>query len=288
MSDGRRNLPVATSNVVPSGGYVLDEDDRRALERAVRALEHTNIATRLASTVGRQLGVVGRFLPPGVSGIVNRAAEHAIRSGLHVALGSLAKKRLGDSRRFHKVMAVASGAAGGAFGVSSLPVELSVSTIIILRSIADIARNEGEDLSNPDVALACLQVFALGAHDREENFAEGGYYATRGLLAKTVSEASRYVLAHGMRDEAAPVLLRLVSQIGARFGIVVSEKLAAQALPIIGAAGGAAVNYAFADHFQSLAFGHFTVRRLERRYGGDVVRAEYDRLLGAEPEPAVA
>ena len=288
MSDGRRNLPVATRNVVPSGGSVLDEDDRKALERAVRALEHTNIATRLASTVGRQLGVVGRFLPPGVSGIVNRAAEHAIRSGLHVALGSLAKKRLGDSRRFHKVMAVASGAAGGAFGVSSLPVELSVSTIIILRSIADIARNEGEDLSNPDVALACLQVFALGAHDREENFAEGGYYATRGLLAKTVSEASRYVLAHGMRDEAAPVLLRLVSQIGARFGIVVSEKLAAQALPIIGAAGGAAVNYAFADHFQSLAFGHFTVRRLERRYGGDVVRAEYDRLLGTGPEPAVA
>ena len=288
MSDGRRNLPVATRSVVPSGGSVLDEDDRKALERAVRALEHTNIATRLASTVGRQLGVVGRFLPPGVSGIVNRAAEHAIRSGLHVALESLAKKRLGDSRRFHKVMAVASGAAGGAVGVSSLPVELSVSTIIILRSIADIARNEGEDLSNPDVALACLQVFALGAHDREENFAEGGYYATRGLLAKTVSEASRYVLAHGMRDEAAPVLLRLVSQIGARFGIVVSEKLAAQALPIIGAAGGAAVNYAFADHFQSLAFGHFTVRRLERRYGGDVVRAEYDRLLGAEPEPAVA
>ena len=288
MSDGSLNLPVATSNMVPVGGSILDEDDRRALERAVKALEHTNIATRLASTVGRQLGVVGRFLPPGVSGLVNRAAEHAIRSGLHVALGSLAKKRLGDSRRMHKVMAVASGAAGGAFGLSSLPVELSVSTIIILRSIADIARNEGEDLTHPDVGLACLQVFALGAHDKDENFAEGGYYATRGLLAKTVSEASRYVLSHGISDEAAPVLLRLVSQIGARFGIVVSEKLAAQALPIIGAAGGAAVNYAFADHFQSLAFGHFTVRRLERRYGGDVVRAEYDRLLDTAHKGAVA
>ena len=288
MSDGRPNLPVATSNVMPSGGSVLEEADRKALERAVKALEHTNIATRLASSVGRQLGVVGRFLPPGVSGLVNRAAEHAIRSGLNVALGSLAKKRLGDSRLMHKAMAVASGAAGGAFGLSSLPVELSVSTIIILRSIADIARNEGEDLADPDVGLACLQVFALGAHDKDENFAEGGYFATRGLLAKTVSEASRYVMSHGLTDEAAPVLVRLVSQIGARFGIVVSEKVAAQALPIIGAAGGAAVNYAFADHFQSLAFGHFTVRRLERRYGGDVVRAEYDRLLGAPPEAAVA
>ena len=288
MSDGSVNLPVVKGNVVPGSGPVLEEDDRKALQRAVKALEHTNIATRLASTVGRQMGVVGRFLPPGVSGLVNRAAEHAIRSGLNVALGSLSKKRLGDSRRMHKVMAVASGAAGGVFGLSSLPVELSVSTIIILRSIADIARNEGEDLTDPDVGLACLQVFALGAHDKDENFAEGGYYATRGLLAKTVSEASRYVLSHGMSDEAAPVLLRLVSQIGSRFGIVVSEKLAAQTLPLIGAAGGAAVNYAFADHFQSLAFGHFTVRRLERRYGGDVVRAEYDRMLGTAPEEAVA
>ena len=48
---------------------------------------------------------------------------------------------------------------------------------------------------------------------------------------------------------------------------------------MLGAAGGAAVNYAFADHFQSIAFGHFTVRRLERLYGGDIVKAEYDRLL---------
>ena len=61
-----------------------------------------------------------------------------------------------------------------------------------------------------------------------------------------------------------------------------SEKLPVQAMPIVGAAGGAAVNYAFADHFQSLAFGHFTVRRLERHYGGDVVRAEYNRLLSAD------
>ena len=288
MSDKSQNLPVTAGQVVRVGGSVLNENDLKALGKAVRALEHTNIATRLASTVGRQLGAVGRFLPPGVSGLVNRAAESAIKSALNVALSSLAKKKPGESRRFHKALAVASGAAGGAFGMSSLPIELPVSTIIILRSIADIARNEGEDLADPEVGLACVQVFALGAHDKDENFAEGGYFATRGLLAKTVSEASRYLLANGMSNEAAPILVRFVSQIGSRFGLVVSEKLAAQALPIIGAAGGAAVNYAFADHFQSLAFGHFTVRRLERVYGGEIVRAEYDRLLGAQHGPAYA
>lgn len=75
------------------------------------------------------------------------------------------------------------------------------------------------------------------------------------------------------------MILRLVSQVATRFGVVVSQKIAAQAVPLVGAAGGGAVNYAFIDHFQTIAQGHFTVRRLERIYGADVVRAEYDRLL---------
>jgi hypothetical protein len=32
------------------------------------------------------------------------------------------------------------------------------------------------------------------------------------------------------------------------------------------------------EHFQEIARAHFTVRRLERTYGQDAVRAEYDRL----------
>jgi hypothetical protein len=38
------------------------------------------------------------------------------------------------------------------------------------------------------------------------------------------------------------------------------------------------VNYAFIEHFQEVARGHFTVRRLERVYGKDHVRTEYERL----------
>ena len=71
---------------------------------------------------------------------------------------------------------------------------------------------------------------------------------------------------------------RLVAAIGARFGIVVSEKAAVQAIPIIGAAGGAVVNTVFIGHYQDMARGHFTVRRLERIYSPEMVRAEYDRL----------
>jgi hypothetical protein len=79
-------------------------------------------------------------------------------------------------------------------------------------------------------------------------------------------------------DEAAPVIVRLMSQIAARFGVVVSQKVAAQGVPLIGAAGGAAINFAFTEHFQTVARGHFTVRRLERRYGAAAVRSEYERI----------
>jgi hypothetical protein len=72
--------------------------------------------------------------------------------------------------------------------------------------------------------------------------------------------------------------VRLVTQVASRFGMVVTQKAAAQAIPVIGALGGAAVNYAFIDHFQLVARGHFTVRRLERKYGKDIVLAAYEEL----------
>ena len=178
----------------------------------------------------------------------------------------------------HKALAATSGAVGGSFGLAALPIELPISTTIMLRSIGDVARSEGENLTDPETALNCLQVFALGGLKGGADAANSGYFAVRGLLAKSVAEAARYVVDRGVLAEGAPVLVRLIAQIASRFGVVVTQKLAAQAVPLVGALGGAAVNYAFIDHFQEVARAHFVVRRLERRYGKDAVRAAYDRF----------
>jgi EcsC protein family len=251
----------------------------------------------LSAIIGRQVSAIGSIIPANISEIANKAAEAAIRSVLNFSFRSLAKTPLRDRRGMHKSLAVLAGAAGGAFGFSGLTVELPFSTTIMLRSIADIARGEGEDLSDPKTALACLEVFALGGRaDADKNirfpeidvadynFEEGaaletGYFAVRALLAKSVTEAASYLSGRGVVNEVAPALVRLVAQIGSHFGVVVSQKLVAQSVPLIGAAGGAAINYAFADHFQTTARGHFTILRLERQYGVGVVRAEYERLL---------
>jgi hypothetical protein len=49
-------------------------------------------------------------------------------------------------------------------------------------------------------------------------------------------------------------------------------------LPVLGAVGGASINVIFMNHFQRVAEGHFSIRRLERRYGADVVRRHYESL----------
>ena len=121
----------------------------------------------------------------------------------------------------------------------------------------------------------------MGASAANREMPESDYFAVRALLAQGVVEIADFALDKGAVRESAPAVVRFLAQIAARFGIVVSQKVMAQAVAVVGAVGGAALNLAFAEHFQDLAHGHFTVRRLERVYGADAVRAEYDRLKSA-------
>jgi hypothetical protein len=294
--------PVTPGAVYGASADIMADADRMLLRQAARNLEHRSLTNRLSLLFGRQMSIVGKLLPAHLTALVDKAAERAIRIGLTTAIRSLNHEQERDRRGWHKAAATLSGAVGGAFGLASLPVELPISTLLMLRSIAAIAQAEGEDLREPEAALACLQVFALGSQDAAETrlaetdrsaprststrsaspegaSTEGGYFAVKAVLAQSVTEAARYLVERGMVEESAPIMLRFVSQIATRFGLVVSEKVAVQAVPLIGAAGGAAINYAFIDHFQILARGHFTVRRLERIYGQDVVRAEYNAAL---------
>jgi hypothetical protein len=84
------------------------------------------------------------------------------------------------------------------------------------------------------------------------------------------------------------VVNSFVTEIASRFGVVVSERFAAAALPVLGAIGGAAINLMFMNHFQRVAQGHFTIRRLERIYGRRAVQRHYEQLSLAgyrHPDP---
>jgi hypothetical protein len=124
-------------------------------------------------------------------------------------------------------------------------------------------------------------VFSLGGPSEADDGSESGYYAARIALSKAIAEASAWMARkHGIGKQSAPAIVRLVAMIAARFNVQVSQKAAAMMVPVVGAAGGAVINTLFIRHFQDMARGHFTVRRLERAYGQDKVRDAY-RALGA-------
>ncbi len=274
------------TGLTQTGLIVLSDEAAFAeLREAKEVLTHRGMADRLTELLGMPVTATMRMLPDVAENAVHGAIDKALRAALDVAvktLGDENAKRGGAPRLLsHKWMAGLTGAAGGAFGLASVAAELPVSTLLILRSVADIARSQGEDLSELHTRVACLEVFALGAANEPravDDNTEIGYFAVRAGLAKHTADAAKYMAKSGSVDATAPPLVRLITEISKRFGVVVSEKVAAQAIPVVGAVGGALINTYFIDHYQELARAHFTVRRLERVHGSAVVRSAYDSL----------
>lgn len=257
----------------------LSAAHRLELAEALRLLTSPGIAVKASNLIGRPLEAGVKLLPAGWQNRVEEATRQALLTALNGAL--LTMDRSGPKPAmpgWHKLAAGVCGAAGGAFGLPALLVELPVSTTIMCRAIADIARAEGESLHDPAARLACMAVFALGGQGAGDDAAETGYFAVRAALARAVSDAAQFLGTHAAAADGAPALLRLISLVAGRFHIQVSEKVAAQAVPVIGAAGGAMINLMFIDHYQGVSRGHFTVRRLERLYGEDAVREACDAL----------
>ncbi|WP_200894017.1 EcsC family protein [Xanthomonas sp. MUS 060] len=258
---------------------VLDADDYRDLAQARTLLEHPGLATKIANAVGAPVEhLLRKRLPRVLSSRVEAISQRALRVALRSALSTLRTQAPAKARpRLHGAAVATTGAVGGFFGLPGFVVELPLTTTLMLRSIADIARAEGERLDDPATALACLEVLAHGG-PRQDDDSESGYFAVRAALAQQLGAAAQYVAAHGLGSKGAPVLVSVLSRIAAKFSVTVSEKLAAQAVPLVGAASGALLNALFIAHFQALARGHFIVRRLERRYGEAAVRQAYEAL----------
>jgi hypothetical protein len=251
----------------------LPEDAQTELARAVAALEGPSFAARLAAIAGTPIEALKDRLPAAMRDQVDSAVRRALEKAWATAVGSEPRRTpFGiDVAWFHRGVAMASGAAGGALGLLGTLAELPLSTTILLRQIAAEAVLNGEDPKVAAVAAECLAVFAIGSPaTAEDDVAETGYFAARLALAQMLPNAASSLV--------AGLLPGFLGAIAARFTGTVGLKVSAQAVPIIGAAAGAAINLAFLEHFRGVASAHFTVRRLERTYGEARVRSAYDAL----------
>jgi hypothetical protein len=261
----------------------IEPDDLEQLRKAHQTLEHPSLAARLSSLVGTPIEIALQLMPRPWYRRVHGAAETAVGKAYDAAVSSLRREHeISASERLYRGLAAGTGAVGGLFGLPGLVVELPVTTTLMLRSIAEIARFAGEDIHDPESRLACIQVFALGGRSESDDAAETGYYGVRLALSGYMSAAAAQVAQQGLSGEGVPAVVQLIRAIASRFGVEVSRRVATQVVPVVGAAGGAVVNTIFMQHFQDMARSHFTVRRLERKYGEALVRARYK---GFDPAP---
>jgi EcsC protein family len=261
----------------------LEETHKQELRSAMLLLENPGIAAKITSLVGMPIKKGLELLPRNWNEKIEKVTQIALMKAADAAIFTL-KKAPGEepSNWWHKIGVALTGGIGGFLGLPALTIELPVSTTIMLRSIAEIARSEGETVNDYGTKLACLEVFALGGKNKSDENTESGYFIMRAALAKSVAEAAEFAATKSIAEEGAPALLRFIINIAQRFSIQVTEKAAAQAIPAIGAAGGAIINTIFIDHFQDMAKGHFIVRRLEKIYGKEIIKAAYEELIKLE------
>jgi hypothetical protein len=257
----------------------ISNADMVLLQQACEHLEHPSLAARLSSVVGTPIEVALNLLPRRWFNGLHRAAEKGIAKALDSALSSMRREHESSAHEtYYKGLVAGSGALSGLVGLPGLLVELPVTTTLMLRAIAEIGRDHGEDIHDEATRIACLEVFALGGRSEMDDAADTGYYGVRLALASYMTLSAVQVSHQSMLSEGPPILVQLVQAIAVRFGRQLSTQAAARALPLISAAGSAAINTIFMQHFQDMAHGHFTVRQLERKYGAELVRSNYERI----------
>ena len=271
--------PDHMTEIRPMPYTPLSNEELTELRYAKLLLDNPGFAARMAGFLGSPIEKGFQMLPKDWSENLNRSVRRALFKALDVAVASLGEKKPQEaSNLIHKVMVGASGTIGGAFGLASVAFELPISTTIMLRSIADISRSEGFDVSAIETKLHCLEVFALGGRTEGDDAAESAYWTVRAGLGKALNEAATHIGRRSIVDRSAPAIVRFISAIASRFGVVVTEQAAAKAVPVIGAASGAIINVLFIDHFQDMARGHFIVKRLEAKYGTGTVESAYNQI----------
>lgn len=225
------------------------------------------LARAYARANGPVMALIARFgggieaqlaaLPPRMRAELERLSARALEAAL--GLGGRAPD-LGP--RGTMAAAIASGAAGGAGGIVTSLAELPVTIAVILRAVQDEARAAGFDPAEPAIRAACIQVFAAGTPLAGDDGANSGFLSARLTLT-------------------GPALHKLIATVAPRLAAAMGQKLAAQAVPVLGALSGAALNAAYLAYYREMARIRFALMRLSVRHGAETVIAAFARAVGA-------
>lgn len=244
-------------------GQLISDLDKEMQALVSRYAGASGLVIELLNLIGAQADGLIERLPKGARDGLETATEQALKQAMRAADGS--RRIVGEqSGWLQTAVATALGAAGGAGGVASALAELPVTTTVLLRAIQDVAAEQGFDPDSENVKFDCIQVFAAAGPLSEDDSADLAFLSTRMALS-------------------SGGLQKLAAWVAPRLAVVMGQKLAAQAVPVIGAATGAATNYAYMTYYREMAHVHFGLRRLA--IDADIPHAELVERFRAEVNP---
>lgn len=244
-----------------------DEARAEIAALAARQRKANGLLMTAINFVGGQVEDGLKLLPKSARDQVDEIARVALRHSFDVA--SRSRSGVGQnigSDRLHKLIGTLSGAVGGFGGLPTAIAELPVATTVIFRAVHHVAIEHGEDPDAPATRMECLAVFGAGGPGTEDDGVDTAFIGARLSISGAAVNG-------------------LISKVAPKFAAVLSQKLASQAVPVLGAAAGAGTNYAFVDYYVSMAHVHFGLRRLARIYGEDAVLDEFHKVLAAAALP---
>lgn len=245
--------------------------DDPALEIAALARRYRRAGgpvVALANRVGAQLDEAMKHLPAGTRQAIDRATMAALEQAFRLAqTGRRHAPRTGPLGA--QAAAALTGAAGGAGGLPTALAEIPVTVTLFLHAISEAARAEGFDPDTPEVRAECFRVFTAGSPMPEDDALDTGFLGARLALNGAAVQ-------------------KLVAAIAPGISAILARKLAAQAVPVLGAVTGAALNAAYLSYFRELAAIRFALLRLTLLHGPATVAngfAEAVRLPVTEATP---
>lgn len=181
-------------------------------------------------------------LPEGIRQNLEAATVAALNQAMRAAHTS--RGLVPDQKSWlNQVVVTAMGAAGGAGGLPTALAELPVTTTLLLRVIQGVAVEHGFDPEAESVQFDCVQVFAAAGPLSGDDGADLGFLSARIALSGKAMQA-------------------VIAKIAPKLAVILGQKLAAQAVPILGAVAGAATNYAYTSYYEDVAHVHFGLRKL--------------------------
>jgi len=272
---------------------IISPDDLEVIKSAKHAMENLGWAIKGVNKVGNTLESGSKYIPNWALSFIQKSTEKILLGILKANLLTISKNKKfkKPSKKTYKAIVTGSGIVGGLLGSTTgigtvvFVSEMTITTKFLMRTILDIARSEGEDIYSLEGQMQCLEVFAIGGQSKDDDGVETSYYVTRAALSASLKSVTasriKYAIntaAKGVSAMGSNAVTKFITQIAARFSVLFTEKFVAQAIPIAGAIGGGTINLVFVNHFQKMATAHFTLRRLERKYGQDMVMNTYNEI----------